>query len=133
MLTEQALAFEIGLMGPSKARTFLHNLLARFQGNATAAAQSNEPPIHEMTAEEDAASDKKAIEQWNAPDAPSPYDTAVNFIFAHNGCLSAEVKKATKEAAGITDNQWANILLKLGNNPKLRKEGERVHMRWFAN
>ncbi len=117
-------------MGPSKARTFLQNLLARFQGNVTQAASPNEPPIHEMTAAEDATTDKQAIEQWNAPEPESVHQKAVNFIFAHSGCLSGDVKKAMK-AQGVSDNEWAYTLQKLGNDPRLRKEGQRVALRWF--
>lgn len=129
MLSESALALEIGLMGPSKARTFLQNLLARFQGNVTAAA-SNEPPIHGMTAEEDAASDKQAVADWNAPEPESTHQKAVNYILAHNGCLSGEVKRVMQQQ-GVTDNEWAYTLKKLGNDARLRKEGDRVSLRWF--
>lgn len=130
MLTEQAIAFEVGLLGPSRARTFLQNLLARFQGNVTAAA-SNEPPIHDRTAEEKAASDTKAIEEWNAPEPESTHQKAVNYILAHNGCLSGDVKRVMQQQ-GVTDNEWAYTLKKLGNDPRLRKEGGRINLRWFT-
>lgn len=126
MLSESTLALEIGLMGPSRARSFLQNLLARFQGNVTAAA-SNEPPIHEPTAAEATANNEAAVKEWNAPDAPSLHQKAVNFIFAHNGCLSSEVKKAMD----TSDNQWAYTLKLLGNDPRLRKDGDRRSLRWF--
>ena len=128
MLTESQAAFEIGLWGPTKARSFLQNLLTRFQGNVTAAAAaSNEPPIHGMTAAEDAATDKQAIEEWNKPDPESVHQKAVNFIFAHNGCLSGDVRKAMN----VSDNQWAYTLKLLGSDPRLRKEGDRRSLRWF--
>lgn len=126
MLSEQAIAFEVGLLGPGRARTFLQNLLARFQGNVTAAA-SNEPPIHNPTEAEVAANNEAAVKEWNAPDPESPHQKAFNYIMAHNGCLSGDVKKALN----LHDNQWAYTLKVLGNDPRLRKEGDRRSLRWF--
>jgi hypothetical protein len=135
-MNETQIALEIGLMGRSKAVSFLQSLLSRFQGNVTQAA--SEAPIHGlpmasgMSADEDALTDEQAIRDWNAPSPKSSFDHAVNFIFTHPGCLSREVKQHVKKSAGITDNQWANILIKLGNDRRFRKEGERVHMRWYT-
>lgn len=127
MLSEQAIAFEIGLLGPSKARTFLQALMARFQGNVTAAA-SNEPPIHNPTESEVATNNEAAVKEWNKPEPESTQQKAVNFILAHNGCLSGDVKKALN----VPDNQWAYTLKKLGEDPRLRKEGDRRSLRWFT-
>lgn len=129
MLNEQAIAFEIGLLGPGRARTFLQSLMARFQGNTTVAANT-EPPIHNPTATEAEANNAAAIEEWNRPESESTHQKAVNYILAHNGCLSGEVKKAM-QSQGVTDNEWAYTLKKLGNDPRLRKEGDRVSLRWF--
>lgn len=132
MMTETQIALEVGLMGRGKAIGFLQGLLARFQGNVTqAAAASFEAPIHGMTEAEDAASDKQAVANWNQAEPKTGYDHAVQYIMTHNGCLSRECKKHVMSAAGITDNQWANVLLKLGNDRRFRKEGEKIHMKWF--
>lgn len=128
MLSEQALIFEIGLLGPNRARSLLQTLLARFQGNVTAAA--SEAPIHELTDAEKATNNETAVKEWNAPEPETTHQKAVNFIFTHSGCLSGEVKKAM-QAQGVTDNEWAYTLKKLGDDPRLRKEGQRVAMRWF--
>jgi hypothetical protein len=131
MLSESQAAFEIGLWGPTKARSFLQNLLTRFQGNVTAAAgASNEPPIHSMTAAEDAATDKQAIKEWNEPEPESLHQKAVNFIFAHNGCLSGEVKR-TMMLQGATPKQWMIALKRLNEDPRVRKEGVTRSTRWF--
>lgn len=132
-MNESQLALEIGLMGRSKAVSFLQSLLSRMQGNVTQAAAASEAPIHGMSAAEDAASDEQAVKDWNKPEPKTSFDHATNYIFSHPGCLSREVKQHVKTTAGITDNQWANVLLKLGNDRRFRKEGEKVNMRWFTS
>lgn len=127
-MNETQIALEIGLMGRSKAVSFLQSLLSRVQGNVTQAAA--EAPIHGMSAAEDAATDEQAVKDWNKPEPKTGFDHAVNYIFTHPGCLSRDVKQHVKQAAGITDNQWANVLIKLGSDQRFRKEGEKVHMRW---
>ena len=126
MMTETQIALEVGLMGRGRAVTFLQSLLSRFQGNVTQAAAATEAPIHGMSEAEDAESDKQAVTDWNKPAPQSLHEQAVNFIFAHNGCLSSEVKKAMN----TTDNQWAYTLKLLGNDPRLRKSGDRISLRW---
>jgi len=130
MMTETQIALEVGLMGRSRAVSFLQSLLSRFQGNVTQAAP--EAPIHGMSAAEDAATDEQAVKDWNKPEPKTSFDHAVNFIFAHPGCRSGDVKRHVKEVAGITDNQWANILVKLGNDRRFRKEGEKINMKWHT-
>ena len=127
MLTESQAAFEIGLWGQSRARSFLQNLLERFGGNVTKAGAANEPPIHEASAAESAASDEQAIRDFNAPDPESTQEKAVQFIFAHSGCLSSDVKKAM----GVSDNKWAYTLKLLGEDRRVRKQGDRVSLRWL--
>lgn len=131
-MNETQLALEIGLMGRSKAVSFLQSLLSRMQGNVTQAAAANEPPIHGMTAAEDAASDEQAVKDWNKPEPKTSFDHAVNYIFTHPGCRSGEVKRHVKEVAGITDNQWANVLLKLSNDRRVRKEGQKINLTWHT-
>ena len=126
MLTESQAAFEIGLWGPAKARSFLANLLARFGGNVTKAMGAAEAPIHDPSEAEVAANNKAAVEEWNKPDAESLHEKAVNYIFAHNGCLSKHVR----EALDLSKNQWAYTLQKLGEDPRLRKTGDRRSLRW---
>lgn len=127
MLTETELAFEIGMMGASKARAFLTSMLTRM--GSTVVAKPTEAPIHESSAAEDAATDEQANREFHAPDPASQESKAVNYILAHPNCLSGEVKRAI----GASDNTWAYTLRKLKSNRQVHSEGELRNMRWVPN
>lgn len=128
MLTETELAFEIGMMGAGKARTFLTTMLARM-GGVVVASKPTEPPIHESSAAEDAATDEQANREFHTPDPASQESKAVNYIMTHPNCLSGEVKRAI----GASDNQWSYTLRKLRNSKQVHSEGELRNMRWVPN
>lgn len=59
-------------------------------------------------------------------------EPALNYIFAHPGCLSTEVRREVGLDGPGNENRWAYVLKKLGQHKQIRKEGNRASLRFFA-
>lgn len=60
-------------------------------------------------------------------------EPAVNYVLTHPGCSTHEVREAMGLNGEHGKNRWQYVLKKLGENPKVRKAGNKTRLRFFAN